>query len=69
MKYRSTAGKASGRSFEDVVLEGAAPDGGLYMPETVPPYDPSPSGRHQDFVVDALEAFGASGGGTDRGVG
>jgi len=31
------------------------------MPETVPPYHPPPSGRHQDFVVDALEAFGASG--------
>ena len=61
MKYRSTAGKASGRSFEDVVLEGAAPDGGLYMPETVPPYDPPPAGRHEDYLVKALEAFGASG--------
>jgi threonine synthase len=61
MKYRSTAGGVFGRSFEEVVLEGAAPDGGLYMPETVPPYGPPPSGRHQDFVVDALEAFGASG--------
>jgi threonine synthase len=61
MKYRSTAGEASGRSFEDVVLEGAAPDGGLYMSETVPLYDPPPSGRHQDYLVKALEAFGASG--------
>lgn len=61
MKYRSTAGEAFGRSFEDVVLEGATPDGGLYMPETVPPYDPPPSGKHEDFVVTALEAFGASG--------
>jgi threonine synthase len=61
MKYRSTAGEAFGRSFEDVVLEGAAPDGGLYMPETVPVYDPQSSGNHGDFVVRALEAFGASG--------
>jgi len=61
MKYRSTAGEASGRSFEDVVLEGAAPDGGLYMSETVPLYDPPPSGRHQDYLVKALEAFGAAG--------
>jgi threonine synthase len=61
MKYRSTAGEASGRSFEDVVLEGAAPNGGLYMPDTVPPYDPPPPGKHEDFVVNALEAFGASG--------
>jgi threonine synthase len=59
MKYRSTAGNASGRSFEDVVLEGAAPDGGLYMPESIPRYDPPASGVHIDYVTVALEAFGA----------
>ncbi|MEX1037828.1 MAG: threonine synthase [Acidimicrobiia bacterium] len=61
MKYRSTAGDASGRSFADVVLEGAAPDGGLYVPETVPQYDPPASAVHSDYVACALEAFGATG--------
>ncbi|KAJ2559043.1 threonine synthase [Coemansia sp. RSA 1933] len=37
MKYRSTRGKASGQSFESVVLEGLASDGGLYIPEHLPP--------------------------------
>ncbi len=60
MKYRSTAGDASGRSFEDVVLQGAAPDGGLYLPESIPGYDPPASGVHSDYVTAALEAFGAS---------
>ncbi|KAJ2519985.1 threonine synthase [Coemansia sp. RSA 1939] len=36
MKYRSTRGKASGQSFESVVLEGLAADGGLYIPEHLP---------------------------------
>ncbi len=60
MKYRSTAGDASGRSFEDVVLEGAAPDGGLYMPERIPPYDAPAMGVHSDYVTAALEALGAA---------
>jgi threonine synthase len=60
MKYRSTTGDASGRSFEDVVLEGTAPDGGLYMPESIPRYDPPASGVHRDYVTAALEAFGAT---------
>lgn len=60
MKYRSTADGASGRSFEDVVLEGAAPDGGLYMPESIPRYNPPASGAHSDYVTAALESFGAT---------
>ncbi|KAJ2454496.1 threonine synthase [Coemansia sp. RSA 2336] len=36
MKYRSTRGQVSGQSFEDVVLEGLAADGGLYIPEQIP---------------------------------
>ncbi|KAJ2311516.1 threonine synthase [Coemansia sp. RSA 2704] len=36
MKYRSTRGQVSGQSFESVVLEGLAPDGGLYIPEQLP---------------------------------
>lgn len=38
MKYRSTR-DVSGTllGFEDVVMRGLAPDGGLYVPETVSP--------------------------------
>ncbi|HEY0963524.1 MAG TPA: threonine synthase, partial [Pseudomonadales bacterium] len=36
MRYISTRGQAPAASFEDVVLTGLAPDGGLYIPETIP---------------------------------
>ncbi|KAJ2768430.1 threonine synthase, partial [Coemansia linderi] len=36
MKYRSTRGQVTGQSFESVVLEGLAADGGLYIPEHLP---------------------------------
>ena len=36
IKYRSTRGKQSGLSFEEVVLGGLATDKGLYVPETIP---------------------------------
>lgn len=36
MKYISTRGEAPPLSFEDVLLTGLAPDGGLYVPETLP---------------------------------
>ena len=35
-KYLSTRGSSSNRSFEEVVLQGLAPDGGLYIPEVIP---------------------------------
>ncbi len=38
MKYISTRGEATPLSFEDVVLTGLAPDGGLYVPETLPTF-------------------------------
>ena len=37
MKYISTRGQCAAHSFEEVVLTGLAPDGGLFIPETVPP--------------------------------
>ncbi len=37
--YTSTRGGLHGRSFEDVLLGGLAPDGGLYVPETWPAPD------------------------------
>ncbi|MBU3071609.1 threonine synthase [Aestuariicella sp. G3-2] len=38
MKYISTRGDAPALSFEDVVLTGLAPDGGLYVPENLPKF-------------------------------
>lgn len=38
MKYISTRGKAEKATFEEVLLRGLAPDGGLYLPETLPQY-------------------------------
>ena len=39
MKYISTRGDATQRSFCDILLEGLAPDGGLYMPAHYPQID------------------------------
>lgn len=39
MKFISTRGNAPAISFEDVLLSGPAPDGGLYVPETWPTLD------------------------------
>jgi threonine synthase len=36
MKYISTRGHGAKLGFSDILLEGLAPDGGLYMPETYP---------------------------------
>ncbi len=38
MKYVSTRGKAPAIEFEDVLLAGLAPDGGLYVPEAYPQF-------------------------------
>ena len=39
MKYISTRGDATPKNFSDVLLEGLAPDGGLYVPESWPSLD------------------------------
>ena len=36
MKYVSTRGEAPARRFSEILLEGLAPDGGLYVPEIFP---------------------------------
>ncbi len=38
MKYLSTRGVAPTLGFDDVLLSGLAPDGGLYVPETWPAF-------------------------------
>jgi threonine synthase len=39
MRYVSTRGHAANQRFCDILLEGLAPDGGLYLPETYPQID------------------------------
>ena len=36
MRYLSTRGHDTGRSFTEVLLKGLADDGGLFLPETWP---------------------------------
>ena len=38
MRFYSTAGRVKGVSFEQAVVEGLAPDGGLYLPESLPQF-------------------------------
>jgi len=38
MRYISTRGKAPAQTFEQVLLTGLAPDGGLYVPEQLPTF-------------------------------
>jgi threonine synthase len=39
LRYLSTRGEPPQRSFSDILLEGLAPDGGLYLPQTYPRID------------------------------
>ena len=39
MRYLSTRGGAAPQRFSDILLEGLAPDGGLYVPESYPKAD------------------------------
>ncbi len=41
MKYISTRGRAEKMNFEEVLLQGLASDGGLYVPETIPQFTPA----------------------------
>ena len=36
VKYRSTRGGVSGVSFQEALLSGFAPDGGLFVPDSLP---------------------------------
>jgi threonine synthase len=41
LRYISTRGDATPRAFCEILLEGLAPDGGLYLPERYPRVDPA----------------------------
>jgi threonine synthase len=49
MKYLSTRGEPANKRFCDILLEGLAPDGGLYLPETYPRVDAATLARWRDL--------------------
>ena len=59
MRYVSTRGSSGDRSFSEVLLEGLAPDGGLYLPVTVPELDEETlrSFADRSFVETAAEVM------------
>ena len=54
MKYVSTRGEASGRGFSGILLEGLAPDGGLYVPERYPLVDAATLASWRDLSYPEL---------------
>ncbi len=61
MKYISTRGGIAPQSFSNVVLEGLARDGGLYLPETTPDFskklDSLKGLNYQDLAVEIFTPF------------
>jgi threonine synthase len=64
MKYVSTRGRAPAAGFEEVLLTGLAPDGGLYVPQSWPLFDAAALGAlrglpYPDIVAAVAAPFGA----------
>ncbi|MDO5624896.1 MAG: threonine synthase [Pseudomonadota bacterium] len=57
MNYLSTRGDATPRKFCDILLEGLAPDGGLYLPERYPQVDAATLARWRE--VHATQGYAA----------
>ncbi|MBP8926209.1 MAG: threonine synthase, partial [Pseudomonadales bacterium] len=62
MRYISTRGQAPALGFEDVLLTGLAPDGGLYVPETLPHFTPAqlarwPSLGYAELAAEIMQPF------------
>ncbi|MBK6863614.1 MAG: threonine synthase [Ideonella sp.] len=62
MKYVSTRGDATPRAFSDILLEGLAPDGGLYLPERYPHIDAATLARwrslsYPDLAFEILSLY------------
>lgn len=58
MKYLSTRGGVDGLRFEDVLLDGLAPDGGLYLPEEWPSLsDGGPAPEYPQLVAQIMRPF------------
>jgi threonine synthase len=62
MKYLSTRGDATLRGFSDILLEGLAPDGGLYLPTHYPKVDAATLARwrglsYADLAFEILSLY------------
>ncbi|MEI7465929.1 MAG: threonine synthase [Burkholderiales bacterium] len=62
MNYLSTRGDRTPRGFSDILLEGLAPDGGLYLPESYPKIDDATLGRwrglnYADLAFEILSLY------------
>jgi threonine synthase len=57
MKYVSTRGAAPVLGFADVLLEGLARDGGLYVPETLPTLEPRLPARYEELATQVMLPF------------
>jgi threonine synthase len=62
VKYLSTRGEARRRGFAEILLEGLAPDGGLYVPERYPRVDAKTLARwrtlsYQELAVAVMSLF------------
>ena len=62
MKYLSTRGDTTPRGFSDILLEGLAPDGGLYLPTHYPKVDAATLQRwrglsYADLAFEVLSLF------------
>lgn len=57
MRYVSTRGRAQVLGFDDVLVRGLAPDGGLYMPERWPRAEVSDEADYVDVATEFLTPF------------
>jgi threonine synthase len=62
LKYLSTRGDPARRGFSDILLEGLAPDGGLYLPESYPRVDRATLARwrglsYADLAFEVLSLY------------
>jgi threonine synthase len=57
MKFVSTRGEAPPVGLSEAIRNGVAPDGGLYLPETIPASAPDPALPLQDFATQMLAPF------------
>ncbi len=55
--YVSTRGKSPALTFDDVLLDGLAPDGGLYVPAQWPVLERLPSGDYTDIAKAVMRPF------------
>ena len=56
MLFHSTRGKDSNKTFEEVLMQGLADDGGLFMPDNWPKVDIEHLQELKTFV-DVVDAF------------